>query len=204
MLLWVAIAAALVLISANAYLQLRVLATGVGAPKGSRLRLETSSYQRPWLEDLGFRTVGELLYPGAGKNDPPIVEPALIGPDGITVARANRLRERAFTLLTAWPDGGYVLTRCPPGGPFTTRDSATVSIRSASSSAQALSLHVAAVRSFAQIHGRPMDASDAGTVAACFQTAASNYRRQLLRTYALAIPLGLLTLAVLVLAAVAR
>jgi hypothetical protein len=198
------IAAALVLIASSGYLLMRTFATSVGAPRGYRERLDDPGYQRSWLEELGFRTVGELLYPGSEKNGPPTVEPALVGPDSVTVARARTLREREFTLLTAWPDGGYVLTRCPRRGLLTTRNSASCSLRSASSGAEALSVHAAAVRDFAHSHGQPMEARDTAAVDECYRTAARTWQRELIRTNVVAIPIGLLGCATVIVAVLAR
>jgi len=192
MLLLGAIAVALILFTMSGYLKMRALATAVGAPKAYRARLEEPGSQRPWLEEFGFRTVGELLYPSADKNGPPTVVPALVSPDSMTVASAHALRQREFTLLTVWPDGGYVLTRCPPRGLITTRDSASCSLRSASSGAEALSLHAGAVKVFARNHGQPMEALDTAAVDACYQAAARTWHRLFIRAYVVAIPLGLL------------
>jgi hypothetical protein len=203
MLLIGALAVALVLIALSGYLQMRTLATGVSAPKAYRARLEDPGYQRSWLEELGFRTVGELLYPGSEKNGPPAVEPALVSPDFVTMARARPLHEREFTLLTAWPDGGYVLTRCPRRGLITSRDSASCLLRSAASGAEALSLHAEAVKAFTRNHGRPREARETAAVDACYRSAARSWRRQLVRTYVVAIPLVLLGCAAVVLGAMA-
>jgi len=132
------------------------------------------------------------------------VEPALVGPDSVTVARARTLREREFTLLTAWPDGGYVLTRCPRRGLLTTRNSASCSLRSASSGAEALSVHAAAVRDFAHSHGQPMEARDTAAVDECYRTAARTWQRELIRTNVVAIPIGLLGCATVIVAVLAR
>lgn len=203
MLLFGAIAAALGLLAASGYLQLRAIATAVAAPKGHRERLDDPGYTRSWMEGLGFRTNGELLFPGAHKNDPPTVEPALVSPDSTIVARARALNEREFTLLTAWPDGGYVLTKCPPRGLVTARDSARCSLRSASSGAEALSLHSAAVKAFTSSHGRPMEARSTAAVVECYETAVRTWRQQFIRTYLVAIPLGLLACAAVLLAVLA-
>jgi hypothetical protein len=198
-----AVAVALVLVALSGYLLMATLATGVSAPKAYRARLEAPGGERSWLEELGFRSLGELLFPGPDKNGPPRVEPALVSPDSMTVANSLPLHEREFTLLTAWPDGGYVLTRCPRRGLITSRDSTSCSLRSASSGAEALSLHDAAVEAFARNHGKPMEARDTAAADACYQAAAGTWRRQLIRTYVVAIPLGLLACAAVVVAALA-
>jgi hypothetical protein len=204
MVFFVAIAAAVALLGASGYLQLRALATRVAAPKGYRELLDDPGYQRSWLEELGFRTIGELLFPGADKNGPPTVLPALVSPDSVIVARAGALLEREFTLLTTWPDGAYVLTKCPPSGLITTRDSASCSLRSARSGAEALSVHAAAVKDFARHRGLPMQASKTPDVVACYEAAAATWRQQFLRIYLAVIPLGVLGCAAVLVAAVAH
>jgi hypothetical protein len=204
MLFFVAIAAAVALLGVSGYLQLTALETRVAAPKGYRELLDDPGYQRSWLEELGFRTIGELLFPGADKNGPPTVVPALVSPDSVIVARAGALLEHEVALLTAWPDGAYVLTKCPPSGPITTRDSASCSLRSARSGAEALSVHSAAVKDFARRRGLPMQASQTPDVVACYEAAAATWRQQLLRTYLAAIPLGLLGCAAVLVAALAH
>jgi predicted RNase H-like HicB family nuclease len=198
-----AIAVAICLIAASGYLQLRTLAVGVGAPKGCRELLDPQSYRQPWLEQLGFRTVGEFLFAGATKNDPPTVAPALVSPDSTTVGISRSTLDREFTLLTTWPDGAYVVTKCPPRGLITTRDSALFALRSASSAAEALSLHYAAIKAFERSHGLPMQARDTKTVAACCDTAAATWHSHFVRTYAVAVPLGLLGCVAVLLAALA-
>jgi hypothetical protein len=198
-----AVAVAICLLAASGYLQLRTLAAAVGAPKGYRQLLDTSTYDHPWLEQLGFRTVGELLFQGVSKNDAPTVIPALVSPDFTTVGVSRSLLDREFTLLTAWPDGGYVLTKCPPRGLITSRDSALYSLRSASSAAEALSLHDAATRTFERSHGLPMQVRDIASVGFSYETAAAAWHRHFIRTYAVAIPLGLLGCVAVLLAALA-
>lgn len=197
MLLFVAVAIAAALMAAGSFLVLRVLATRVAAPKGSREMFEDPAYQRSWLEELGFRTFGELLFPGADENGPPTVVPALVSPDSTIMAKAGALHEREFTLLTAWPDGAYVVTKCPPRGLVTRRDSASILLRSARSGAEALSVHSDAVKSCARHHGMPIQARVTAEVAACYQTAAATWREQLIRTTVRGAPLYLLACAVL-------
>ena len=199
-----AIAVAICLIATSGYLQLRTLAIGPGAPRGYREMLDSPRYQQSWLEQLGYRTVGEFIFAGAHKEDPPTVVPALVSPDFKTVGISPSLLDRGFTLLTAWPDGAYVVTKCPPRGLIRTRDSALFSLRSASSAAEALSLHDAATRAFERTHGIPMQTRDTATVAACCETAAATWHRQFVRAYAAAIPLGLLGCAAVLVAAMAR
>ena len=108
MLFFVAIAAAVALLGGSGYLQLTALETRVAAPKGYRELLDDPGYQRSWLEELGFRTIGELLFPGADKNGPPTVVPALVSPDSVIVARAGALLEKeaehveGFNPQVAW------------------------------------------------------------------------------------------------------
>jgi len=204
MLFFGAIAVAICLIATSGYLQLRTLAVGPGVPRGYREMLDSPNYQQSWLEQLGYRTVGEFLFPGARKEDPPIVVPALVSPDFKTVGISRSLLDRGFTLLTAWPDGAYVVTKCPRHGLITARDSALFSLRSASSAAEALSLHDAAARAFERIHGLQMRVRDVETVAASCETAAATWHQHFFRTYAVAIPLGLLGCAAVLVAALAR
>jgi len=204
MLLFGAIAIAAVLVAAGSFLELRVIAARVAAPKGSRAMLDDPAYHRSWLEELGFHTIGELLFPGAVENGPPTVVPALVSPDSTTMARVGAVDEREFVLLTAWPDGAYVLTKCPPRGLITRRDSASISLRSARSGAEALSVHSDAVKSCAQHHGLPMQARVTAEVATCYQTAAITWRQQLIRTTVVGAPLYLIACAALLVGLLAR
>jgi hypothetical protein len=204
MVFWGAIAVAVVLIASIAYLELRILATGIAAPKGDRELLPNAGDDRPWLEGLGFRTVGELLFPAAEKNAPPAPVPALVDVSGTILATVRPLQGDQIALLTTWPDGATVLTRCPRRAPFTSRDSAGFLYRSGATASEAISLHRQAVLKLANGHGRPVQASRVDAIAECYRAAARTWRRQLLRSYALSAPLGMLALAALVVAVLAR
>jgi hypothetical protein len=204
MLFWVIIAFLIALIVVNGYLQLRMLVAAVVAPKEARLMLGGYTGARSWLEEFGFRTIGELLYAPSEQGAAPRVLPALVGADGVTVATIDPDRRGSLTLVSAWSYGGYVVTRCPRRGLTATRNSASVLYRSAPTASEAISLHRAAVGEFSGQHGNPMPANDLNTMLDCYRVAAATWRRDFFRTEALAVLLGICTFATLFAAAFVR
>ena len=109
-----------------------------------------------------------------------------------------------MVFLSAWPDGSYVITRCPQPRFFGTRRTAKALAGFGATATEAWAQHRGALREFGLSRGRPLTVETLEEAVACYRAAAPTFRRAMLRTVLLVLPLGLAAWALLAWANFAR
>ncbi|MGA3029641.1 MAG: hypothetical protein ABSE58_02735 [Candidatus Limnocylindrales bacterium] len=192
---------ACVLIGVSAYLVTRVAAFSVVAPVSVQLphsgpddpgRIEATS------GILGFSPVGELMIPTPGATKGPRLLSTLVDTDRVSVVLATS--PNGGWLLTAWPDGSYVKTRCPRPYIFPSARLSEAVLLSGATLPEAYSRHRKAVAEISVQRGEPVRVADPDGVLECFKTANQTAKRLLMRTLFVVMPLGVASWVVLVVA----
>lgn len=208
MLFWVAVAGAAVMASVAMFVMLRLIGLAVAAPAEWRagVRGTGDDWASSEIGRLGFEPLGILLFPAAKKDAEPIERTALRAPTSDTAAATGETARGllGIVFLSAWADGAYVITRCPQPRFFATRRTDNTLAGFGATPTKAWAAHRAAVAEFSVSRGLPLKVETLDDAAACYRAAAPTFKRTMIRTVLVVLPLGLAGWAVLIWANFAR
>ncbi len=193
--------AAFALIAVNAYLVTRVAAFTVVAPVSIQLPRGVQDDRGPIdprESGLGFSPVGEVMVPASDKRRGPRSLSTLVDTDNVSVVLATS--SNGAWLLTAWPNGAFVKTRCPKPLFFAKERLSDVVLLSGATLPDAYSRHRNAVSDMSVRLGQPVRVVGPEGVLECLKTANQTAKRLLTRTMFVVMPLGVASWVGLVLA----